>query len=120
MSHHVFIVDDDPAVARLSSLILRSEGIEVKAFSSSRDALANLADSSYPNPSAIILDLNMPEMDGREFYRRAREVGYSSPVLILSAFGAEAAQQELGAEAAMAKPFHPDDLAVTLKAILPP
>src|SRR5687767_170645 len=110
MSSHVFVVDDDPALARLSELILKTEGFEVQPFNSSVEAFANLSDSSIPNPNAIILDLNMPEMDGREFFRRAREIGYGGPVLILSAYGAEAAQKELGAEAALSKPFEPQAL----------
>jgi DNA-binding response OmpR family regulator len=119
MSSHVFVVDDDPALGRLSKIALQSEGFEVSAFTSASDALGKLADASYPNPQAIVLDLNMPDMDGREFYRRAREVGYTSPVLILSAYGAYAAQEELGADAALTKPFDPDVLTGTLKSILP-
>jgi DNA-binding response OmpR family regulator len=118
MGSHVFVVDDDPALGRLSTILLQSEGFVVSAFNSASDALAKLADSSYPNPAGIVLDLNMPDMDGREFYRRAREVGYTSPVLILSAYGAHAAQQELGAEAALSKPFDPEVLTGTLRSML--
>ena len=119
MSNHVYVVDDDPAVSRLSRLVLQAEGFEVESFNSSLQAFSNLADSSITNPAAIVLDLNMPDMDGREFFRRAREVGYANPVLILSAYGAQAAMEELGADAAVAKPFDPTDLASRLKGILP-
>ena len=57
----------------------------------------------------------MPELDGREFYRRARDAGFVVPVVIVSAYGAETAKQELGAEAALAKPFHPEALSLTLQ-----
>jgi DNA-binding response OmpR family regulator len=113
------VVDDDPALARLSTLALQIDGYEVQAFSSPVEALAQLADASVPNPKAIVLDLNMPQVDGREFYKRARALGYTDPVLILSAYGAEAAQHELGADAALAKPFDPEELSSTLKGILP-
>src|SRR5262245_23436973 len=109
--NHVFVVDDDPAIGRLSRVALQVEGLEVQSFTSPLQALLQIADSAIPNPKAIVLDLNMPEMDGRQFFRRARELGYESPVLILSAFDALAASRELGAEAALAKPFEPEALA---------
>ena len=118
MSNHLYVVDDDPAIGRLSRMILQSEGFKVEAFTSPLEAFANLADRSLPDPAAIILDLNMPDMDGWEFYRRAREVGCDSPVLILSAFGAKAAKSELGADAALAKPFEPDVLASTVRGLV--
>ena len=119
MSNHIYVVDDDAALGRLSARVLQSEGFQVQSFTSSLEALSKIADSSIPNPAAIVLDLNMPEMDGRQFYRMAREAGYASPVLILSAYGAQAAQEELGAEAALAKPFDPDSLTTILKGLLP-
>lgn len=60
--------------------------------------------------TASSLDLQMPVVDGRTFYRELRARGHRMPVVILSAFGAHAAQRELGAAAAVAKPFEPDDL----------
>ena len=118
MSNHVFVLDDDPALLRLSSLTLRLEGLDVQSFSSPLEALQKLEDPTYPNPPAIVLDLNMPEMDGREFYRQARQAGYSGAVVILSAYGARAAQAELGADAALAKPFHPQESASSLKQVM--
>jgi CheY-like chemotaxis protein len=110
MSDHVFAVDDDPALLRLIALSLRSEGFRVAAFESPLEALREIADPSEPNPIALILDLNMPEMDGRMFFQKAREAGLESPVMILSAYGAQAAREELGAEAAMSKPFDTEAL----------
>src|SRR5687768_2044362 len=67
---HIFVVEDDPSVTRQDDQLSSSDrGFEVQAFTSSVDALANLADHAIPYPQAIVLDLNMPEMDGREFYR---------------------------------------------------
>ena len=114
----MFVVDDDPALGRLSKAVLSLEGFEVQPYTSSLEAFSQIVDTTVPNPKAIVLDLNMPDMDGREFYRRAREMGYSGPVLILSAYGAKEAQQELGAEAALAKPFDPQELASTLRGIV--
>jgi two-component system, NtrC family, response regulator AtoC len=118
MSSHLYVVDDDPSIARLASMVFKAQGLEVESYTSPHEALSKLADPSVPNPVALILDLSMPRMDGRELYRRAREVGYTNPVVILSAYGAEAAQIELGAEAAVTKPFEPEVLSQTLKAVL--
>ncbi|MEX2373423.1 MAG: response regulator, partial [Dehalococcoidia bacterium] len=52
----------------------------------------------------------MPNMDGRACYRALREQGIDAPVLVLSAYGAHAARRELGAEAALDKPFDPYEL----------
>ena len=118
MSNHVFVVDDDAAIGRLSRVVLESEGMEVAAFTSSLEALQEVIDPASPNPIAIVLDLSMPEMDGREFYRQARSAGFAGPVVIVSAYGAKAAQQELGAEAALSKPFDPEALVSLVKGLI--
>ena len=50
-------------------------------------------------------------MDGPEFFRLARQAGYRNPVLVLSAYDAGPACQEMGADDWLAKPFAPMDLA---------
>jgi len=118
MSDHVFAIDDDPSLLRLITAFLKTEGFRVAAFESPVAALQEMADPAEPNPLAVILDLNMPVMDGREFYHAARAAGLTGPVLILSAYGAAAARKELGAEAAMSKPFDGDVLASTVRQLL--
>jgi DNA-binding response OmpR family regulator len=108
MTAAVFVIDDDPALVKLVDLTLRIEGFEVYPFPSPLDALSEVADGAKPD--AIVLDLNMPDMDGQEFYEAARRVGYENPVLILSAYNAERACRELGADDWMAKPFMPNEL----------
>jgi len=105
----VFVVDDDLAVLRVIDLSLRVEGIDVATFPSALQALSALSEGSPPD--VIVLDLNMPEMDGREFFRMARQAGYENPVLILSAYNAGPACREIGADDWLAKPFAPTDLA---------
>jgi DNA-binding response OmpR family regulator len=104
----VYIVDDDVRLSRLLALLLEIEGFEAVTFTSGWDFLARLEAESAPH--AVVLDLMMPDIDGREVYQRARALGYRGPILILSAFGARQAQRELGAEDSMAKPFEPESL----------
>ncbi len=66
----------------------------------------------------IVLDLQMPGMDGSTFYREMVSRGHHPQVVILSAYGAEKAKRELGAAAAVAKPFDPDMLIETVRELV--
>jgi DNA-binding response OmpR family regulator len=118
MSNQVLIVDDDPELLRSATHTLSALGYDVSAFRSAEEALAEIADPESSNPAAVLLDLQMPEMDGREFYRLARLAGLLSPVIILSTHGAAAASTELGADAALTKPFAPASLVHTVEHVL--
>jgi DNA-binding response OmpR family regulator len=110
----VLVVDDDPALLRLVALLLRTEKYDVLVAGDGNEAIRLL---QFTNPSAILLDLAMPGMDGREFYAAAREAGYGGPIVICSAYGAEVASMELGADAAITKPFDPAKLFDTLSVL---
>jgi CheY-like chemotaxis protein len=115
--NRILIVDDDPNILRLLRAILRTGGFEVLT---APDATEALAMAERDPPDLIILDLLMPVMSGREFYRELRVRGIQSPVMIASAFGARSAQLELGAEASIEKPFDPDYLLEMVSRLLPP
>ena len=106
MTFPVLVVDDDPAVRRLSSLVLRTAGYEVRSAENGRDALLVLEDFV---PAVVVLDLQMPVMDGRSFFW-AIDGPTRPPVIVLSAFEPQRACNELGAEGCLAKPFDPADL----------
>jgi CheY-like chemotaxis protein len=111
----VLVVDDDVNLARLLRAILRTSGFEVVTASDSTAALDMASQQQF---NVIILDLRMPVMDGRTFYRELRGRGDNTPVVISSAYGARAAQAELGAQAAIEKPFDPDRLVQTVSRLL--
>lgn len=111
----VLVVDDDPAVVRMLRLMLGSSGFHVTEAYNGEQALETVARS---HPSAIVLDVEMPVMDGRAFYRRLRERGDDVPVLIISAGNARAVQRELGAQGYIAKPFAADDLVDAVNRVL--
>ncbi len=81
-------------------------------------SLQALTEVPEHKPEVIILDLEMPVMNGRAFYRALRAEGHQVPVLILSAYGAQAARTELGAEAAVDKPFEPEELVERASALI--
>jgi len=105
--YKILVVEDDQGLVRMLRLTLRDGGYNVDTAANGQEALRKLDAST---PDAIILDLQMPVMDGRTFYRELRARGSDAPVLILSAIGARRAHVELGAQAYLDKPFRPQDL----------
>jgi CheY-like chemotaxis protein len=115
--YNILVVDDDPNLMRLMGTLLRTSGMEILTAS---DGLVALEVAMSHGVDAIVLDLRMPNLDGRAFYRELRSRGIETPVLIASAYGASQAQRELGAEASIEKPFDPDVLISELQRILEP
>jgi CheY-like chemotaxis protein len=112
----VLIVDDDASTVKLIGLLLRCEHMQVEEAT---DGLHGLEALIEKHPDLVVLDMQMPEMDGRSFYKAARRVGYDGPIVVCSASGAHQAQKELGADAAIEKPFDPDELVSSIKELLP-
>ena len=82
----VLIVDDDPGIRRMMSLVLAGEGYDVRTAENGRQALDLLA--SW-RPAVILLDLMMPVMDGWTFLaaQQADPILASIPVIVMSASG---------------------------------
>jgi two-component system, NtrC family, nitrogen regulation response regulator NtrX len=80
----VFVVDDEPLVARALSTMVRQAGCEATVFTTGPDALAAL---NEVRPQLVMLDLAMPEMDGIEVLRRIRQVAPDLPVVMASGKG---------------------------------
>jgi two-component system KDP operon response regulator KdpE len=112
----VLVIDDDPALVRMIRLALLSEGLEVETAS---DGLLGLEATERTTYALIVLDLQMPNLDGRGFFREFRARGGTTPIVLLSAYGAQDARQELGAEAAVTKPFDPSVLLRVVRSLLP-
>jgi two-component system OmpR family response regulator len=111
----VLIVDDDRGLASMIAFVLRSYGFSVDVANSGDEGLGLVSARQY---DAVVLDLRMPGKDGRAVFREMREIGIQTPVLILSAYDAQRARDELGAEAYLNKPFEPDTLAESLQRML--
>jgi DNA-binding response OmpR family regulator len=114
-THSVLVIDDDLNLTRLMATILRTSGIDALTAT---DGVTALDTVEHNDIDAIVLDLQMPKMDGRGFFRELRARGNHTPVLIASAYGARDAQRELGAEASVEKPFDPEVLISELQRIL--
>ena len=78
----ILVVDDDLAVCRSIDRALRLEGYEVLTVSSGGEALEAVAQRS---PDALVLDLQLPDIDGLQVCRRIRDAGDDTPILMLTA-----------------------------------
>ena len=103
----VLVVDDDASIRRLVRVILEDAGFDVIEAEDGRTALEIVDRDS---PEVLLLDLNMPVMDGRELFQRLQEHGTRPRTIIVSSGPSERTRQELGAEASLQKPFGPEDL----------
>jgi Response regulators consisting of a CheY-like receiver domain and a winged-helix DNA-binding domain len=109
----VLLVDDDPAILRLLEVNFRLEGFETLTASRGEDALIAVAEGA---PDAVVLDVMLPGIDGREVYRRLREDPASAalPVVFLTARPGEEERTPPGA-ACLGKPFDPQELVNTVR-----
>ena len=114
----ILVVDDDLAVCRSIDRALRLEGYEVDTVASGGEALEAVASNS---PDALVLDLQLPDVDGLAVCRRIREAGDDIPILMLTArHGIDDRVQGLdaGADDYLVKPFALEELLARLRALL--
>ncbi len=117
MPRSVLVVDDDPHIRQLLVFALGKAGFDT---SEAADGEAALAAVEAGAPDLIVLDINMPRMDGLEVCRRVRAVG-DTPVLFLSSRDDEIDRVvgiELGADDYVVKPFSPREVVARVQAIL--
>jgi CheY-like chemotaxis protein len=103
----ILVVDDDAGIQETIGRILEDEGYQVRRAWNGHEALAQL-DGDGVSPALIVLDLQMPVMDGYAFTAalHARGVRDRYPVVVLTADGrAREKATQLGAEGYLAKPF---------------
>ena len=114
----VLVVDDDRNLQFLAGRILREAGYEVDFASDGVTALQKVAAS---RPDLLILDLTLPNIDGRGVLLQLKDLATAPPVLVLTAHGqhfsgADAVRRQ--AAGLMAKPFSLKDLVATCEKIL--
>jgi two-component system response regulator FixJ len=83
-TRHIYLIDDDEAVRRSASFLLRTSGFTVTAFASGTDFLK---DARTGEPGCVLLDVRMPDMDGLAVQRRLAERGTEHPVIIMTGHG---------------------------------
>ncbi|MBE7486814.1 MAG: response regulator transcription factor [Candidatus Omnitrophica bacterium] len=120
MPQKILVVDDDKEITRLIEYDLQEEGFSVQTAMTARATLQMVSESRF---DMVILDLKLPDQDGREVLRELKQNPDTSfiPILVLSARAGEADRVvcfELGCDDYVVKPFNHRELALRTKAIL--
>ncbi len=111
----ILVADDEPSIRHVLTLVLTDKGYDVHAVADGEEALKELAARPY---DALICDVRMPKVDGKEVLRRAMPQWPDLTVLVMSAYGAPDAALEavqLGAYDYVQKPFKPEEMVLALQ-----
>lgn len=106
----VYVIDDDESMRRALSSLLRSVGLSVKTFASSKDFLACPAQSV---PSCLILDVRLRGENGLAFQSEMHQMGLQMPVVVITAHGdieMTVKAMKAGAADFLAKPYREQDM----------
>jgi len=113
----VLVIDDEPQIHRFLRAALQADGFEPLRADTGAEGLREIARAA---PDAVVLDLGLPDMDGKQVLMKAREF-YHEPIIILSARDRETEKIEaldLGANDYVEKPFGVGELLARLRAAL--
>ncbi len=120
MSNHILIVDDQPDLAGMMAELLADAGYATRTASDGRAALAEV---QADPPDLLLLDVQMPELDGFEVAAmlKADPATATIPIIMVSAHegrGARLVGLESGAEDYLSKPVDPAELIAKIRNLL--
>ena len=114
---HILIIEDEEQLCRSMAEGLRMDGYETDTCFDGEEGLELCMTENY---DLILLDLNLPGIDGLEILRQFRTFNTNTPVLILSArvqIQDKVEGLDLGANDYLTKPFHLDELAARIRSL---
>lgn len=117
MNELILVIDDEPKITKLARDYLERGGFRVVMAA---DGTTALAVARHERPDLIVLDLNLPELDGLDVCRALRRES-DVPIIMLTARVDEADRLiglELGADDYITKPFSPRELVARVRAVL--
>lgn len=83
ISGHVFVVDDEKDILKISKLLLEEQGFEVSTFCDAKDAIKAVA---FTSPDVIVTDISMPKMNGIEFMQQVNKLKPHLPIIVFSGY----------------------------------
>lgn len=114
---NILIVEDDEDTAEVVCTLLEDAGFQTVAVDNGGSALKNI---SLKAPDLVLLDLNLPDINGIEILRHVRSHSFL-PMIVLSGYGKDKDRVkalEAGADDYLSKPFSPEELVARVKALL--
>jgi DNA-binding response OmpR family regulator len=114
----ILVVEDDPAVQKALRRLFETEGYAVETQSDGRSALDSFQASA---PAAVVLDLRLPKVSGRDVCKELKSMAPTLPIVVLSAasdVSDKVLLLELGADDYVTKPFSPRELLARVRAAL--
>jgi DNA-binding response OmpR family regulator len=117
-SGRILVVEDDPAVQKALRRLFETEGYAVETQSDGKSAIESF--QSTP-PAAVVLDLRLPKVSGRDVCKEIKALSPTLPIIVLSAasdVSDKVLLLELGADDYVTKPFSPRELLARVRAAL--
>jgi two-component system, OmpR family, alkaline phosphatase synthesis response regulator PhoP len=112
----IFVVDDEPQILKVLTVFMENAGFDVVVSMDGRTAFSTF---QKEHPDFVVLDLNLPGMDGLEVCRAIRKES-AVPILMLTARSEEADKLiglEIGADDYIVKPFSPREIVARIRTI---
>jgi FixJ family two-component response regulator len=112
---HVFVVDDDPSVRKALGRLLRSAGFQTDTFDSAQEFLRH---PRYQAPACLVLDVQMPGLDGLELQRSLAEANVALPIVFITGHGdipMSVRAMKVGAVDFLPKPFEDHQLLTAVR-----
>jgi DNA-binding response OmpR family regulator len=114
----ILICEDDIELRGLFASVLKRQGYHVDCASNGKEGLEMLSQEYY---DLVISDIMMPVMDGYQFVKRIREIGYQFPVMMITAKDAFEDMKLgflLGSDDYMVKPINVNEMVIRVSALL--
>jgi FixJ family two-component response regulator len=116
LKHLILVVDDDESIRRTTTLLIQSFGFPAAAFESAESLLKS---GQLHQTSCLIVDVQLPGMNGLQLQRHLAASGYKIPIIFITAYDNEESRQQAmraGAVAFLSKPFNDELLLETIRA----
>ena len=123
----VLLAEDNDEMRTLLAAILRADGYQVVEAKDGRELLSGLLAARErgrpPTIDLVVSDIRMPACSGLAVLERLREVDWSIPVILITAFGSQETHsraRSLGAALVLDKPFDLEELRHAVRSVVPP